>query len=389
MNAGTVSVEITADMAKLDAGLNAARSSAVKAGEQTGSAFSQQFTKTWGDQSKALIGQFIGPMMAAQAAKAISSYLRSDKSTPEALRDALTQIPFVGAFVDLGAAIYDATFGAADKAAADLVAKQDAARASVLSARGMAAAEEARAGAAADVLRLELQRMELERDLQATRSAGDDASIVKAETALKLRQMQLDLELAIGKGITDVELNALLKLNAEKRRVLAVEEADKLRAIETRTAKEAEAAAKTAQAERDRIAERERTAEDGLRIARDELAIQTATSRGDMDAARELTEERERQSRIVARDKALRDAATETERRAIRERFDIEEQTNELRQRAEAAAQRAANATGTAQTALGAFTFDAYPDTDKRRNDERLVKATETMANRLELQGIF
>jgi len=389
MNAGTVSVEITADMSKLDSGLAAAKSQTVKSATQTGSAFGEQFTKTWGEQSKSLIGQFVGPMMAQAAAKAIAGFLRSDKSTPEALGDALKTIPFVGAFVDLGEAIYDATFGAADKAADDLIAKADAARAGLLAMRGIQAQEERAAGAAADALRMELARLQMEDELQAARATGDEAAIARAEAALKLRQLEFELQVKIGNQISDVELNALLQLNAEKRKAIAAEEALRLASIAKAAAKEKEAADKAAADERKRIAEREMSAEDSLRRARDELGIAQAERAGDTQGAQRLSAERDRQNRAAERDKALRDAATENERRAIRERFAIEQETADLREEAAAAAERAANTTGTAQTALGAFTFDAYPDTDKRRNDERLVKATETMAANLQGQGIY
>jgi Skp family chaperone for outer membrane proteins len=72
--------------------------------------------------------------------------------------------------------------------------------------------------------------------------------------------------------------------------------------------------------------------------------------------------------------------ATEAEREALRERFELEDELSTIQEQRAAAESQGANRTASANTALGAFTFDAYPAEVQRRVQERTADATEKVA---------
>lgn len=383
--AGEVFIEVTARIDALERQLAAAKTVAAKEGGKSGFDFGAKF----GEQAKGVVGTLAGPMMAAGLAKAAASVLRSDKSMPDAILDGLKTIPFVGAFADLGSAIYDATFGAADKAAEDLIKRQADARSSKQRAAADAEKEFATGQAAAGELVLERERLKLTDDLNAAKRSGDEAAVARAEYELKLRQQEFELALRIANGITDIELNALLKLNAEKKRQYAQERDLRLQQIDEQAAKQRAADSEKAQREAAAIEKSKVAAEDDVRRARLRNREAAAAAAGDTDAVRQIAREREALERQIERERALRDAASEEERDAIRERFTLEEQTAKLRERTEDAAMRASRQMGTAQTALGSFTFDPYPPQQQKTIQERTANATERMAQALGTFGVF
>jgi hypothetical protein len=373
VNAGEVYIDVGANLGKLDAGLAQAKEKSVAAGKSAGFDFGAKF----GEQAKGIVGQLAGPMIAATLAKGIASVLRSDQDMPTAILDAVKTIPFVGAFADLGSAIYEATFGAADKAAEDLIAKQTAARDSLLRAAGERRKEEAAGEAAAGGMTLEAERLRQQQELNALRAKGDAKAIADAEYKLKLDQLDLELQLKLAaEDVSDVELNALLRLNAEKRKLYAQERDQRIRDAEEVAAKEREAKEKQADAERQRVESSRQSAEDALKRAR--IEREEAGKQDDAQLRKRL--------RAVELEKELRGAASDAEREAIRERFRLEDETADIKAKAAKAAGQSFQA-GSAQTALGTFTFDPYPPATQRSLDERMAKATEEVAKLMRSQG--
>jgi len=387
---GEVYIDVTAKLDGLDKGLAAARQTVQTQGGKLGYDFGGKFS----EQARGVVGTIAGPMMAAGLAKAAASVLRSDKSMPDAILDGLKTIPFVGAFVDLGSAIYDATFGAADKAAEDLIAKQSAAREGLRRVAGEREKESRAADSATTALMRERERLEVTNEINAMRNRGDAEAAARAEAQRVKDEQDTELAFRMAEGISDLELNALLNLNREKQRAAQIELEGKLKAISEAAAKEKQAADDKAKreaeaAEKERKAREERTkqAETDVRLLRLRIREERAAADGQTDAAREIARERERVERTVAKEKALRDALTADERKAIEERYALEEELAAVQAQRADAESAGANRTGTANTALGSFTFDAYPKEAQRSVQERTATATEKVATTIQTIG--
>lgn len=224
---GEVYIDITAKLDGLDKGLAAARNNVQTQGGKLGYDFGGKFS----EQARGVVGTIAGPMMAAGLAKAAASVLRSDKSLPDAILDGLKTIPFVGAFVDLGSAIYDATFGAADKAAEDLLAKQNSAREGMRRVAGERGKEERDAASATTALMRERERLKVTNQIAQTKLRGDEAEAARMEAARVKDEQDTELAFRMAEGISDMELNALLALNREKQRAAALDLEQRLKVI--------------------------------------------------------------------------------------------------------------------------------------------------------------
>ena len=319
-----------------------------KGGEKSGFSFGDSFQK----KTLGMIRNFAGPMIASTLANTVADIIRSDKSMPEAILDGIKTIPFIGAFANLGQAIYEATFGASDKAAQDLIDQQSAARADRLAAVAEQNKEERAAADRTGELMLERRRLEIEREFQAVKAQGDEEATARAEFQRLMDQQNLDLELRLAQGIGDAELNALLKVNEQKQLLLEDELLARLDAVQKeKDAKQASEAEKAAR-EAERIAEVE--AKEAERIAR--------LAEKEIEAAQRVAKERAR-----FEEERLKDLVKVEDER-------IAAQTAGL---------------GSQQTALGSFRFDAYPATEKRKNDEKMVMALEKISSRQFVAGGF
>lgn len=319
-----------------------------RGGEKSGFDFSESFQK----KTLGMIRNFAGPMIASTLANTVADIIRSDKSMPEAILDGIKTIPFIGAFANLGQAIYEATFGAADRAAQELIDSQAAARADRLAAVAEQNREERAAADRTGGLILERRRLEIEREFQRVKAQGDEEATARAEFDKLMAEQNLDLELRLAQGIGDAELNALLKVNEQKQLLLEDELLARLDAVQKeKDAKQASEAEKAAR-EAERIAEVE--AREAERIAR--------LAEKEIEAAQRVAKERAR-----FEEERLKDLVKVEDER-------IAAQTAGL---------------GSQQTALGSFRFDAYPATEKRKNDEKMVMALEKISSRQFVAGGF
>ena len=386
-SAGEAYVDIVARLDALESGLTKAKAISVKSGEEAGKGFGIKWGEKFTEQSKGIIGQLAGPMIAAQLAKAAAGVLRSDKSLPDAILDGLKTIPFVGAFADLGSAIYDATFGAADKAAEDLASKEDAARQKRLDAAAARAKEEQGQQKNAAGMTYERRSVEIANELNRVRAKGDAEAIARAEYESKITEQDLATQRAIAEGISDLELNALLKLNQEKRKGWTEERDAKLETIAEEAAKAEEARAKEIQAttdkaqkEQDALYERARAADELVERARIERDYPLAAAQGGEEAERKAADARDRALRALEKEAALRASQTDAEREAVEERFALEQEASDLKARSMKATEQATRSAGSASTALGSFTFDPYPAAEQKRVQQEIADNTKKMA---------
>lgn len=380
-------MDIVARLDALESGLTKAKAISVKSGEEAGKGFGIKWGEKFTEQSKGIVGQLAGPMIAAQLAKAAAGVLRSDKSLPDAILDGLKTIPFVGAFADLGSAIYDATFGAADKAAEDLATKEDAARQKRLEAAASRAKEEQTAQKGAAGMIYERRSVEIANELNRVRAKGDAEATARAEYEAKIVEQDLATQRAAAEGMSEIEFNALLKLNQEKRKGWEEERDAKLATIAEEAAKAEEARAKEiaasvdkAQKEQDALYERARAADELVERARIERDYTLAAAQGGEEAERKAADARDRALRALEKEAALRASQTDAEREAVEERFALEQEASDLKARSMKATEQATRSAGSASTALGSFTFDPYPAAEQKRVQQEIADNTKKMA---------
>lgn len=335
MNAGAINISVTATMENFNRTMSEVKTTAASTAKDAGGKFGMNFGQEFERQGSAILKRVAGPMMAAQLADGFASFLRSDKSMVEAAQDALKSIPFVGSFVNLGTAIYETTFGAADKAAEDFVKKQEAARDSLRQGAAMRESQLREEQGLQSTLLLENRRLEIQREVMKVRMTGSESGVAFAEYEARMSELQLKTSLDL---------------------------------------------AKTEDQQTRRMIEERYELELGLaRMARDKRLADIAEVRRKEELAAEIAAEKEADARAIAdsREAERRTAQREREERermAMAKRIATEEERL-MRERDQA--QRAG--LGAQQTALGAFKFDAYPDTEKKQNDTRIVRALEAI----------
>jgi hypothetical protein len=385
--AGEVVVDITANLGPLDAGLAKAKEAAVKTGEDAGKGFSYKFGDKFNEQAKGVIGALAGPMIASQLAKSAAAVLRSDKAIPDAILDGVKTIPWAGAFADLGSAIYDKTIGASDKVKADLQRRQQNADTQEL--EQLAAQDKARADAEerARATDFNRERLATENDLIYLRSQGDQTAIANAEYQLKLAQNDAEFQRDAAKITNDTEMNALLQLNREKRYGWYEEREAKLKTIADAKDAELDAMEKTAdekmkanQKEVDAIYDRAVAADKEVEKAKAARDLAAAEKSGNAQQIKEAQEAQDKLLRGIEKEKALKEAQSDSERSAIEERFSLEEETAKLKTNAAEAVAQSVDRSMSSNTALGSFTFDAYPQSEQKRVQEEIAANTRTMA---------
>jgi len=319
-----------------------------RAGERGGF----DFTDSFQNKSLGMIKSVAGPMMAAGLANAVANFMRSDKSIPDAILDGIKTIPFVGAFANLGEAIYEKTFGAADKAAEDLVKKQNAARESLLGGADRRNSLEAENASTRGSLMLENRRLELAQQVAIVRKSGNERGIAYAEYEQKLGE--LNLETAIDSARTEDDVaNKMIGERHDRKLALLMAERDlTLQNLEEAARKEAEQNEK-------------------LALANDARAKEQAD-------AEEKRIQRETEAQIEQERRIALQAEKDNEMRI--------KQIGELEQERMSSQQAGI---GSAQTALGSFKFDAYPAADKRKNDDRIVRSLEAIRDQQKTAGFI
>ena len=380
MLAGSVYIDIAARTSMLDKGLEEAKAKSVKAGGEAGKSFGYDFGGKFTEQARGVMGTLAGPMIAATLAKGMAGFLRSDKETPEALLDMFKTIPFAGAFVDLGEAIYDATAGAADKAAEHMRELEAAARASRLT---MAAEREAEARAEAErvlALRNADYRMRLEEEVAKVRAAGDERAAVVAEAQAKAQQLYYDLQFEMAREMSDQERVLIEERHARQLRMIELQAQAQLDKLDEQDAKQAEAAAKQAAKEEESQRAKVQALEDALAMRQVELKYVDAIASTDAQAARAAQLEQAQAMRALEHQARLRDAQSQDEREALTSLYELEEQLAAKQAETDRAVADSVAQTSSATTALGAFTFDPYPKLRQREVQERTMRATEKMA---------
>lgn len=367
---------------------------AISSGRRFGNHFFGGIASQWGQGGAAKLGSMfakqLGPMAVAGFADSLAGFLRSDKSVGDAIEEMLLSIPFVGSFVNLGTAIYEATAGAADKAAEELIAKQAAAREGILAARAAAYKEEEASNRRGDSLRIDAQRLQLAKELRdLTRDAGEEDKI-RFRAQAEAIQLERDLQFSLAAEIGDYERRQLEETHAMRLQDIEERAMDEIAALRLRQEKEAEIEAQRAKAEQDRIDREREATEERVRSAQEEVQLAEIRLKALKDgvgatgeAARQIEEAERLATEEIRKQRELRGAQTQEEQEAIERRYEVEGEIARLQASAGSASEKAAKAAEGAATALGSFKFDPYPPREQRNVQERTMRAAERTATAL------
>lgn len=349
MKGGDIYIDVRANYSAMERDLVEAESKAAASAEGAAKQYESKFgawlQKSAGSVSKK-IESFLNPI---QLLDRVADFAEQagEEGIGSALDNLAKSTPIIGAAYRIGTAIGESlmnAFGAetneqfAERVEQELADAQARAERQRKIAQGQEAEArqtfglEQEAGAA----EFEAQMRQLERTGQAERA-------IFLRGLNEEERLQTEMELRVADAANEAQADSIRRIYEAKIQANADETRDKL---DKQKAADAEAAQARADAET-------RAAEQVAKAEADAVAkAQREQEKADQEAARAL-------------DKA------NTERiRMMEESARIE---------SERISSQAAGITG-ANTALGTFRFDAYPDSDKKRNDERMVKALEQLA---------
>lgn len=350
MNAGEINIAVTASMAQFNQTMVAVKQSAAETATGTGALIRDRLRNEFSEQKAGkILGTVLGVGMADNLLRSVSSAIRGDKSIGQTLNDLITNIPIIGSAFELGKAIgqkiADGISGESQAEIEEAIAQRAGARESILAGVSRAQQMEREEQAAQAALMLDNRRLELEMQVATVRKTGSQEGIVRAEYEKSLSEEILRFELERAKT-TDKRTEELLQQQHDRRLFLLKIERD------TQLKQLADVAAQKAA---DAKKEADRAAENAKKESEDRMK-----------------RDRERMRDMVEAWRKSQEAMKEAESKAQAERR--EAQTAGI---------------GELQTALGAFKFDAYPATAKKANDERIVRALETMKDKIGSGGFI
>lgn len=349
MKGGDIYIDVRANYSAMERDLVEAESKAAASAEGAAKQYESKFgawlQKSAGSVSKKIEG-FLNPI---QLLDRVADF--AERAGEEGIGSALDGLakstPIIGAAYRIGTAIGQSVmnaFGAEtnEQFAARVEQELADAQARADRQRKIAQGQEAEARQTFG-LEQEAGAAEFEAQMRQLERTG------QAERAIFLRglneeeRLQTEMELRVADAANEAQADAIRRLYEAKIQSNADETRDKL---------DKQKAADKAAAEA-RIAEETRAAD--------------AIAKAEADASKAAQREQEKADQEAAR--ALDKANTE--------RIRMMEESDRIE--SERISSQAAGITG-ANTALGTFRFDAYPDSDKKRNDERMVKALEQLA---------
>ncbi len=337
MIAGDLSIRISAELAQFEKDMTTTVAKAGSAGNDAGSRYASEFSKFGETMKNRLQSQLAGisknvlnPLALASAiSQGFTTALRTG-NVGQAYVDFVTSLPIVGTFASQLTDIYDMMTGeAAMQEERAQLTRQDALRRQREDRKKREAlqAEEAIANVAkakakeVDDLRRSMADTTAELNSAYAKRSGDDEKAVAFEIDRedqRLRDQQAEAE----RGATEEQKRQIQEVFRLRRRLNMEEGEQRINEIAKRRREEAQDAIEAA--------------------ARDQEIEQ--------DRLRKEAEDRERMLEDLKR-----------------KEIELEEER--------LAAQTAGVTEGA--TALGTFRFDAYPATQKKQNDERIVKALE------------
>ena len=347
MNAGEITISVKADYSAMEKSLVDAEQKAAASAESAAKTYDSKFGG-WLERSRgSILKKFEGFINPVQLLDRVADFAETagEEGLGTALENLVKSTPIIGAAYRLGVNAFGGeTADQMEKRLAEEIEAASKAREGILRVAGLKE-QEARDAAktaqeAADI-EFEITMRRLEREGDAKKAIFERGLRDEQRLELELSNKLADANSETQKDALRREYEARIQLNADETRdkVTKQEEAD-AKVIADRMAKEEKAIADAAEKERkeaEALAKEKKKAEDDA-----------------AKAAEKAAEDRK---------KALEDAYNEATR--------LEE---------ERVTSQAAGIQGVG-TALGTFKFDSYPDSDKKRNDERMVRALESLVS--------
>lgn len=346
MNGGQIYIDVRANYSAMERDLveaeQTASTAAEKAADQYQSKFGAWLERSRGGLAKKIEG-FINPI---QLLDRVADFAEQagEQGIGTALDNLAESVPVVGAAYRIGKSIGGALLNAfgeeTEDQFAERITKELEAAQKKADARRKIAESQEREASATFGLGQEAGEAEFNLEMSRLERAGEKQKAIFLRGLREEERLQTEMEIRVADAAND-------------------EQKDSIRRIyEARIQSNADEV-------RDRV-EKEKQAED--EIAARQLEAQNKQSQADIAAAQKAASEQEKIDRERAR--SLEQVQKDQEAR-MAEAEKIEQ---------ERISSQSAGVTGF-QTALGTFKFDAYPDADKRRNDERMVRALESLSS--------
>jgi hypothetical protein len=366
MNAGEINIAVTASMAQFNATMTAVKQSAAATATSTGEFFRNKLRDEFSEQKAGkVLGSVLGLGMADNFLRTMAQAIREDKSILAAVEELVANLPVIGGAYQFGKALgesmVDGAFGT--------VSKQEAQRQRMIDLEFQREREaDEKAAAEREKRRKEFIEKDRERMRKVAQEQQDKEDLAIGTIFGQRRKMEAEI----------ADFN--LKVRVDALRKAGDEEAALRLEVEDAIAKK-----------REELFEENPGLRDALRGAfggeEEDLARQLMQDAE--DRIREeygyrlylhkenLKEEEADRKKLVERENAEKLAA-------LKKQLDEEEMSLDDRRREAATA-----GIGSAGTALGSFRFDAYPQSMKRENDERMVRAVEQLRDKVAAGGGF
>lgn len=355
MNAGEINIKVTASMDDFNRTMTAVKSSADAAGGGAGTAYSKKFGDIVKDNFSEqkfgkIVGGLVGIGMADNMMRSAADIIRGDTTLGEALESLVSSVPIVGAAYQLGSSIGD-QLGQAIQRSLGLLADDS------------------------ERQRIRATELAYENDMKAAVKAEEDKKKANAKRIAEVQALEkkaraeaFQRELEYQNFNSDNE-----KKNAEDR------EAFKVR-LAIQAAKES-----GDQEEALRLEMEKAVADERQKLMEGFGPGMVGASQEERDAFQRLMADREDLIRDEF-DERLRLLRIEQEEQKKADKERAKEMMDRLEKEAQAIDQERIDAQaagiGSASTALGSFKFDAYPATQKRQNDERMVRSLEQIRDK-------
>lgn len=333
MKAGDLHIAVTAQMGAFNAQMDQIEKRASGVGANFAGNFNAGAQKIIGGLGKTIAG----PMIAAGIADSITNILTEGSTIEKEFSNFFDRLPFIGSFTRLGAALEKELSGENLDRLQSQVQYEEQAAADAAMAAELAAEKQL----LAEVERLKIQKQRL--DLNKIEDASQRSQIQRDQEIARLEQETADMAEKSAAGLVgNVEYNAFLKVQNQKRQIIEAEFADRMRDIDKQKQKELENAQE--------VAERKRKADEQTAQKQKEEAQKTSE-----ELVRQFTKE-------------------------------MDEKQKEI-EKVEAARLGVARETTALSTALGSFTISSYTDEEKKKNDETLVKEVKQLRRSMENVG--
>jgi hypothetical protein len=333
MKAGDLHILVSAQMGTFEQQMKEVEKRASGVGANFADNFNAGSQKILGNLGKMIAG----PMLAANIADSITNILANGGTIEQEFSAFFDRIPFLGSFKRLGAAIEDTLSGEKfDRLQSQVQYEEQA-------------AEDARfaaALAAEKQLLTEVERLKIQRERLEANRVELDAQKAHVEFAKQMAEIEKatadEAERSAAGLVDNVEFNAFLKVQQEKRKLLEAEFEDRMILIEKNKQKELEAS---------KVIEERKQKE----------AAETARKQGE--------------------------AADRTSRELV-QKFEKEmDDRQKMIEKVESARMGIAQETTSLSTALGSFRVSPYTDEQKKKNDETLVKEVQKLRRSMENVG--